>query len=165
MTAKRGIPDRPQDFSGIVGRHWKSATAYVQASRQPCIRIQQEEVESIGENRNLVALGPGELHHIDRDRIWVLGVIVCPGDSVVEVTEWVRMNRLDPGRVWFFLHRSTDMAVLEPWARAGFRTDQADIVEDWGDLHSVFGLYLSDLIYEAKGPPHARTWTPGRRPK
>ncbi len=162
---KRGLADRPEDFGTVVGQHWASSIAYLQASRQPCIKIRDDEVGKIGDNRNLVAIGPGDLDQIDRSRTWVLGVILCPGDNASEVTSWVRKHRVNPGHVWFFLHSNTDMAALQPWADAGYPTNQVDFVADWAELHPVLGLYLSDYIYEANGPSHKRTWTTGRRPQ
>ncbi|MEA3204165.1 MAG: hypothetical protein QOI63_1845 [Thermoplasmata archaeon] len=157
------MKDRPQDFSRVVKRHWKDARAYLLASRQPCLKIRDDEVAKIGKNRILVPVQPGDLDGLDPEATWILGVILCPGDPVTDVVRWAKARKIDPRRVWFFLHASTDMAVLQPWADAGHATDQVDFAADWEELHQVFGLYLSDHIYAAHGPPHEQTWTPGRR--
>lgn len=161
----RGLPDRPQDFSAVVAKNWPKSIAYILASTEPCIHIRDDEVGHIGGNRNLVAITTDDLDRIDRDRIWVLGIVLCPGDEITSITAWVRKNRIHPGHLWFFLHPSVDMGVLEPWAAAGYPTNQVDFVEDWGELHSVFGLYLSDMIYEATVRGQKATWTKGRRTK
>lgn len=155
--------DRPADFSSVVKANWDLATAYLLAGRRPCIEIRDDEVGRIGSNRKLVALNHGELDRIDFKGIWVLGVVVCPGEHVEDVLAWVRAHPVEPWRIWFFLHAATDMTVLEPWVKAGFRPHQVDVVEDWMDLQAVFGLYLNDIIYEARGPTLPRDWKPGRR--
>jgi len=160
------MQDRPGDFSSVVASHWPKSVAYLQASKKPCIEIRDDEIAKIGGNRVLRPLEHGEFAKIRLDATWILGVILCPGDDVKDLIAWVKAAKVAPSRIWFFLHVSADMKILQAWEDAGHATNQVDIVDGWDDLHPIFGLMLSDQIYEEHGPKATpRDWVPGRKPK
>jgi hypothetical protein len=108
--------------------------------------IRDEEFRAVT-GRALVGRGISDLERWQPPMSWILGVIVCPGDSVGPVAAWARRHETDPQRVWFYLHRDVRPEVLAPWEDAGFGPAQVDFVSDWRSLHKLFGLALNDRVY------------------
>lgn len=138
------MTSRPAGYQDVVKRHWRETKGYVIASRQPCIRIRDDEVKRI--KRVLVATGFDGLP-LDLPKSWIVAVILCPGDDLGAVLTWARRHKVQGSRVWFFLHTGVDPETLRPWKDAGFKTDQAEVVKSWEDLHRSFGLALNDQVY------------------
>lgn len=136
---------RPSGYHDVVKAYWRQTKGYVLASRQPCIRIRDDEVKHI--NRVLVAQHPDDLASLELPKSWIMAVLLCPGDSTADLAAWARKHRIQPGRVWFFLHPDTDPEALRPWRDVGFRTDQVAFTSTWEDLHPLFGLALNDQVY------------------
>lgn len=136
---------RPSGYHDVVKAHWRQTKGYVLAGRQPCIQIRDDEVKRI--NRVLVATHPDDLASLKLPKSWVMAVLLCPGDTTNDLAAWARQHRIQTSRVWFFLHPRTDPEALRPWRDAGYRTDQADVVATWKDLHPLFGLALNDQVY------------------
>lgn len=136
---------RARDYASVVRANWAKTRGYLLAGREPCIRMRDEEVGNV--RRVLLAVHPDDLSSIKLSRSWILGVILCPGDSSAAVAEWVKTRRALPSRVWFFLHPDTDLAALRDWKAAGYATDQVDVVASWQEIHPLFGAALSDQVY------------------
>lgn len=138
--------DRHPDWYTVVRGHWKQTTGFLLASAEPCLSIRDQELESVG-GRALASRSPKDLERWNPPRSWILAVIVCPGDSLQPVVDWVHRHRADPDRVWFFLHPRTDPAPLRSWLEAGHDTVHVDSVSNWQELHKLFGLALNDRVY------------------
>ncbi|HLE48384.1 MAG TPA: hypothetical protein VI818_08815 [Candidatus Thermoplasmatota archaeon] len=139
-------PDRHADWYTVVRAHWRKTTGFLLASREPCLTIRDQELASV-KGRSLSSRDPKDLAGWAPPKSWILGVIVCPGDRIDGVVAWVRGHRADPNRVWFYLHPTTPLETLRPWADAGFDTDQAATVSSWRELHKLYGLALNDRVY------------------
>ncbi len=139
-------PDRHADWYTVVRKHWRQTTGFLLASREPCLTIRGQELASV-KGRSLSSRDQEDLAGWTPPTSWVLGVILCPGDRIEAVVAWIRKQRADPSRVWFYLHPSTDAETLRPWLDAGFDTDQAATVSDWRELHKLYGLALNDRVY------------------
>ncbi len=141
------IIDRHPDWSQTVRENWTKTTAFLLASAQPCIAIRDEEVRAIKANRVLVGLSASDLEAWHPPSSWMLAVLVCPGDTTLDVTAWVRSRKADPRRVHFFLHPGTKWGALDAWADAGFPiVSLDDDIASWERLHKRLGLALSDRI-------------------
>lgn len=138
--------DRHPDWYTVVRTHWRRTTGFLLASREPCLGIRQAELRAV-RGRALASRDVNDLLDWKPPESWLLAVILCPGDAVQPVLDWVRKHKADPSRVWFFVHRDTDIVLLHPWADAGFPTDQVDVVSTWQALHKLFGLALNDRVY------------------
>ncbi|MCA1810638.1 MAG: hypothetical protein LC623_01340 [Halobacteriales archaeon] len=136
---------RPSDYHTVVREHWPKTTGILLASQHPCIGIRDTEVRHI--RRLLLAAHPDDLGTLKPPPSWVMGVILCPGDSTEPLAAWARRHRADGRRVWFYLHPDAEAEALRPWRDAGFRTDQVDTVSSWQELHPLFGLALNDQVY------------------
>lgn len=140
--------ERHPDWHETVRANWRKTTAFLLASREPCVKIRDEELEAIQGNRVLVGFGPESLATWTPSGSWLLAVIACPGDDVQAVVDWVKRHRADAERVMFFLHPKADPEILRAWHDAGYPTDRVDVVSSWRVLHKLLGLALNDRVYE-----------------
>ena len=138
--------ERHADWFGVVRTHWRRTTGFLLASREPCLSIRKTEIQAV-RGRSLVGREVQELEGWTPPRSWLLAVILCPGDDVNPIVAWARRHKVDPDRVWFYLHTTTPIEVLRPWADAGHDTAQATTVSDWKELHKLYGLALNDRVY------------------
>ncbi len=138
--------DRYPDWYTVVRRHWRRTTGFLLASREPCLTIRDQEIEAV-KGRALVSREIEQLIQWQPPESWVLGIILCPGDTIDEVVAWCRNTKADPARVWFYLHPDTYHQILELWEDAGFEADQVDYVSTLKELHKLFGLALNDQVY------------------
>lgn len=131
-----------------VAAHWKDTTAYLLALSQPCIQIRDDELAAIRQNRVLVSPDAAALATWTPPPSWFMGVLLCPGDDLQPVIDWVRSNRLDPSRIHFYIHRKQDVhGFMVAWHEAGLPTDDVDAgIKDWKQLHRLFGLHLGNRI-------------------
>lgn len=145
------------DWHEVVAGNWQKTTGFLLALRDPCLRIRDEELAAIRKNRVLVALDPTGLKGWVPPESWLLAVLVCPGDDVRPVVDWVREHGTEPDRVKFYARRGTDLFdALGAWAEAGLPDP---VVEEgfvtWRDLHRAFGRDLAIRILQDWGisPP------------
>lgn len=139
--------DRHPDWTTVVRKHWHRTTGFLLAGRQPCIASRDQELAAIQTNRSLVGHELQELLRWRPPESWILGVLLCPGDEVTSVLEWVQKNRVGTDRVWFFLHKRTEHEVMRPWTDAGHPLDRVDVITNWKELHKLYGLALNDQVY------------------
>ena len=139
--------DRHADWFQTVRTHWHRTTGFVLASREPCLSIRADEPDAV-RGRALVAVDDADLAAWDPGASWVLAALLCPGDTILPLLDWLRAGHRDPTRVWFYLHRSTDWEVLRPWEDAGLSLRQAASVASWQELRKLFGLALNDRVYK-----------------
>lgn len=138
---------RRRDWYSTVRGNWQKTTAYLLASREPCIAIRAAELKAIRENRVVVGVDSAALGRWKPTGSWLLAVILCPGDETAELADWIWVNQLDPSRVHFYLHPKTTWKPLRAWHDAGFPTANVDDdVPSWQRFHQLFGLALSDRI-------------------
>lgn len=140
---------KPDDFPSwhaTVRAHWPKTTGFLLAFRQPCIAIRDQEIQAAS-GRVLVAGGIEDLEEWRPPKSWILGVLICPGDDVGPVAQWIQARKADASRVWFYLQPDVEVSVLEPWEQAGHPADQYDSAADWKQLHKRFGLALNDQVY------------------
>ena len=141
------------DWHNVVADHWQKTTGFLLALRDPCLRIRDEELAAIRKNRVLVGLDVAAMHRWTPPASWLLAVLVCPGDDLGPVVDWVRQKRADPDRVKFYLCRGAnafqalavweDAGLGEPFFEKGFTT--------WKDLHKAFGRDLAVRILQDWG--------------
>lgn len=136
------------DWRDTVARNWKNTTAYLLALGHPCIRIRDDELEAIKDNRVLVGLDASALQDWDPPSSWFMAVLLCPGDDLQPVIDWATAHDVDAARVHFYVHRERDRhRFMATWHEAGLPTDNVDAgIRDWKELHRLFGLHLSDRI-------------------
>lgn len=140
---------RPRDFSEVVRENWERTTAFLLAGSEPCVEIRDDELEAIQGNRVLVGRSFEDLEAWDPSGSWILAVILCPDDSTQRLADWALERGIDAHRVHFYLHPRTSWDALEPWNEAGFPTERVDDdVDSWQRLHRLFGLALSERIYQ-----------------
>jgi hypothetical protein len=131
-----------------VARHWRDTTAYLLALSEPCIGIRDDELEAIKKNRVLVGLEPAALRTWRPSGSWFMAVLLCPGDDLQPVIDWVQAHDVDAGRIHFYIHKAKDVHnFMAAWHEAGLPTEDVDAgIPDWKHLHHLFGLHLSDRI-------------------
>lgn len=144
--------DRHADWFEVVRANWRRTQGFLLASREPCLTIRRQELVAV-KGRSLASRDASDLAAWDPPVSWILGVLLCPGDSIAPIIEWVRRHDVPGDRVWFYLHPATPIETLRPWAEAGFGTDQAATVANWRELHKLYGLALNDRVYA--------DWSPG----
>lgn len=138
--------DRHPSWYDVVRKHWARTTGFVLASHGPCIEIRDQEIASV-RGRALVGRDLRDLERWRSPSSWLLAVLVCPGEDLAPLAEWMRRERPDPSRIWFFVHASATLAPLKPWTDAGLSLHQVDVVSSWQELHRLFGLALNDQVY------------------
>lgn len=119
--------DRHRGWYETIRRHWRKTRGYLLASSQPCIDIRDRELHAV-KGRSLASRDPQNVARWTPPESWILAVILCPGDDVRPIVEWVRAHDADPDRVWFYLRPTTPTEVLTPWVEAGQRPDQVATV-------------------------------------
>lgn len=99
--------------------------------------------------RTLVGLKRGQFPPKDRPKSWVLVVLICPGDTLEGVAEWVRrLPRRDRDRVYLYFHPRTDrVAALAPWHAAGLEDPVVSLAHDFKTFHKSFGARLNLQTY------------------
>ncbi len=138
--------DRHPTWYRVVRLHWRKTTGFLLATRDPCLETRNKEIHAVT-GRNLVALDLDQLEEWEPPESWILGVLLCPGDSTDQVAQWVQRRRADPSRVWFFVHPDAKQEAFAPWQRAGLPLEHVDYVADWKPLHPFLGLALNDQVY------------------
>lgn len=139
--------DRRPGWHDVVRRHWQKTTGFLLASTEPCVEVRDDELAAIEERRVLVGLSIEDLEAWDPPRSWLLGAVLCPGDSTEPLAAWAKDHDVDPSRVHFYLHPDTPWSALLPWDDAGYPTDQVDDdVDSWTRLHRLFGLALNERV-------------------
>lgn len=149
MSPDRSDPtsDRAPGWYEIVRQNWQKTTAHLLADTEPCIKIRDDELEAIEENRVLVGLSFEALDAWVPSGSWMLAILLCPGDDLTRLISWAGEHEIDPSRVHFYLHPDTPWQILEPWRKAGYPTDRVDDdIDSWERLHRLFGLALSERI-------------------
>jgi hypothetical protein len=136
------------DWHDVVAKNWHKTTAYLYALREPCLIIQQDELEAIQDNRVLVGLDEAAIHAWTPTGSWFLAVILCPGDDTQTLVQWIHDHDADPDRIHFYAHPDTDpYQALEAWKQAGLPPPQVDLdIDSWQRLHKRFGRDLSVQI-------------------
>lgn len=136
---------RKPAYAEVVRAHHEKTVGYLVASREPCIRIRDDEVASV--RRRLVPLSPEDVAELEPPDSWIMAVVLCPGDDASVIARWLGKRR-DPARVWFFAHPGVDLdAALAPLRAAGHALAQVDTVRSWRELHPLFGHALNDQVY------------------
>ena len=137
------------NWRDTVAANWRNTTAYLLSLQEPCITIQQDELRAIRTNRVLVGLDARALKTWKPGkRSWFMAVLLCPGDDLRPLIDWVQRTGADPGRIHFYVHRENDLPqFMQVWYEAGYPTEAADAgVNDWKQFHRLFGLHLSNQI-------------------
>jgi hypothetical protein len=146
------LKDFPE-WHDVVSRNWHRTTGYLLSFREPCISIQASELEAIRANRVLVGLDAASLGSWHPQESWMLGVLLCHGDTAEPVVRWIRAHRAAPERVRFYAHARADpFAALAPWHEAGLPDPTVDTgITSWQVLHKRFGTDLSVRILKDWG--------------
>lgn len=137
---------RPEDWTTVVRKHAHSTLAIIVSARHPsCLKMAADEVKFINRWMTHAAVDdlPGQLPDS-----WFMAVIVCPGDDLSLLAEWMTVHGAN--RVRFYLHRDAETALLGPIRDAGrdLRHVRPEKYTSHGKLHKRMGLDLSDQIYE-----------------
>jgi hypothetical protein len=141
------IPHRHPDWHGLVRRNWGKTTAFLLATCQPCLEVRDREVAAVGDNRNLQVLQAGDLAGWQPNGSWLLAVLLCGGDETRSLASWARKQRIDAGRIHFYLHVDASLETLEGWHQAGLPLGRVtDGIDDWKRLHKFLGLALNETI-------------------
>lgn len=137
---------RPRDYAAVVRAHHAQTTAYLVASREPCLTIRADEIKNV--RRRLVAIDADALATLEPGASWILAAIVCAAKDVAAVAAWLAKRRRDAARVWLFVHPDVDVArAFAPWRDAALPDPQVDFVRAWDELHPIFGKALNDQVY------------------
>lgn len=143
-----GKEPRPEDWTQTVRENHRDAKAWVAASSEPCLSVRDDEVDQV--DRILSGADFGNLPSEDeRPDIWVVAVIVCPGDDLEPVIEWAKtLDDEDIDRVQFYYHSDVNVeTVTTPWTDAGFPDPFTYEVEDFTTFHDQFGWEFNDQVY------------------
>ena len=142
---------RPADYRAVIHPDCMKTAVYVAAGRPPCIELHAQASTPTGRDYRATRLG--DLDSIRPKGRWVLAVILCPGDTTLELVAWMHGARADPERVVFFLHPETDaVTALHAWYEAGYSDPVAHEAKTWRQLASPLGRFVNDWIYaDAKG--------------
>lgn len=138
---------RPEDYASLVRAHAAKTIGLVVADSGACLDIRDAEVARI--RRALKPLTSDDLAGLRLPRSWLLGVILCPDDSVKRLAAWVAdRSGADRERVRLFHHPDCDLvSMLSPWYDEGLDDPRADEVRDFASFHRLFGNDLNDQIY------------------
>lgn len=138
----------------IASKNWGKSDLLVYAQREPCIKVQRDELANI--NRVVVALGPGQLRNFRPRHSWMAAILICKGDNTEELADIVQDGGHDPARFHFYLHKDADRSALKAWAAAGLPLDRVDEgIKDWKSLHKLLGIdfnvqVVDDAVRTAK---------------
>lgn len=123
--------------------------AWVVAATGHCLDLQAREVAHI--HRSLEAVFEPDLVAGTRPEgaSWLVGVLVCPGDTLDALAAWAvtlepeALRRVRP----YFLPRTDAVKALAAWYARGLPDPPTADVEDWPQFHKRFGLDLNNQIY------------------
>jgi hypothetical protein len=146
------LKDYP-DWHGIVAANWQKTTGYLLALDGLCLEVRDDELAAIRKNRVLVGLAAKDLAAWRPPDSWLLAVILCPGDSVEPIVEWVEKHGAEVERIHFYVHDDADaFAALHAWAEAGLPDPIVDDgIDSWKAFHKKFGNDLAIRILEDWG--------------
>lgn len=148
--------DRPPDWTETVRANHSDAVAWVVAESEPCLNVRDQEVERI--DRVLRAADLASLPESgDLPDSWLLAYILCPGDEVDTLLDWVEtLEPTDRERVQIYHHPEADLVdLLDAWFERGFPELISYEVSDFREFHKVFGWEFNDQVYR-----DATGWTP-----
>lgn len=146
------LKDLP-DWHDVVAANWKKTTGFILAREPQCLKVRDEELAAVRENRVLIGLSWSELDGWTPPASWILAVLVCPGDSVNELAAWAHRQKADPARIHFYVHEGADeYTALGSWAQVGLPDPAVDTgMTSWTEFHKKFGLDLAIRILQDWG--------------
>lgn len=141
-------PLGPPDFATVVRAREKKTTGFVVAPSGKCLEIQAAEIKRV--KRHLVPFAPTDLVAARPPKSWIVAVLLCPGDTTVDVAGWTaQLAPRDRGRVRFYLHTDTDpVAAFQGWYAAGLEDPRTATVRDFKSFHKVFGWDFNSQVYQ-----------------
>lgn len=144
--ALKGLPD----WHDTVLRHWEDTTAYLLGFRKPCIDIRDAELREIRDHRVVVSLDARELTTWKPPKSWFMAVLLCPGDDLKPLLDWIKKRGVDANRIHLYVHRHQDVdEFATAWEEAGHSAYNLDSnINSWHDLHQLLGNHLSIRIYQ-----------------
>lgn len=134
-------------YSDIVRAHHKESDGVLVAGREPCITIAYEERENVS-GRSFTVVPVDEIHRLEVRESWFMGLLLCPGDTTVEVRDWFFAGDHDPQRIVFYLHSKTKpRTALSAWHEAGLPVYATWTINSWQELHKHFGNHWNNQVY------------------
>jgi len=138
----------PPDFARVVAESHRRMRGWIWATSEPCISIGLDEVKRVRRNLELVRAGGAPPARAVK-RWGMVAVLLCPGDTAVEVVAWLGLlDDADTERIRFYVHPRTDLVeALAACYGAGRGDALTAQVEDYATFHKQFGRDFSNQVY------------------
>ena len=132
----------PPGWHDVVRRHPRRTQGWVLAQSGPCLATR--DLEASGEyvsGRLFQALAPADVEGLKIPASWFLGVLVCPGDELVALSDWAaQLPKPNLHHIRFYVHDEADLvAVFKPWYAAGLPTPDTEPLVVGERFHKKFG--------------------------
>lgn len=132
----------PPGWHETVRKHHKRTAGYVLAQSDPCTETRDLEAsDAYVYGRGFEALEPDDLQDLDLPASWFLGVLVCPGDDLTTIAEWVaQLDEASLVRIRFYVHDDADLvAAFEPWYERGLPSPKTAPLTLGPRFHKTYG--------------------------
>lgn len=140
------VEGKPADYKPIIEANKKGSLAYLISTGNGCIK----DWEKFAVKGREFSKPIGALPAVAPPPKCVIGIVVCPGDDLRQVMDWVAKHKiLPPERIMIIYHPDCDMVeILAPWY-AHFGTDPLALeLTKWpSEGVGRFGDLYNDWIY------------------
>lgn len=143
------LPGLPEGIIAQVRPHLKETIGYVLATSGDRLDVQKREIQAI-KNRLFKSLRPDDLAGLRLPPSWILGVLLCPGDSTDTVAAWASaLAAVDRGRLRFYFLGGTDAgAAMRAWTQEGLGPVAYTNVSTWQHFHHRYGADHAIRVYQ-----------------